>query len=260
MPTSRLHSVILDKVMEEASHTKSFSFREEFPVRPGQFIMVWIPGVEEVPMALSQLGPVKAITAKNVGSSTEALHKFKEGDRIGVRGPYGNSFDLSQEHYLVAAGGTGIASVIAASEALAEAGKKVVTVFGAKTKEDLILLERSRKYGEVFIATDDGSVGYHGVVSDLALKLMEDRRFDGVLACGPEKMLQTLEGICRQRDVEIQVSMERFMRCGIGLCGSCSLDHYLVCRDGPIFKGEQLVGLRDFGHYRRDRAGRRVPM
>ncbi|MFQ5837821.1 MAG: dihydroorotate dehydrogenase electron transfer subunit [Thermoplasmata archaeon] len=260
MPTSRLRVVSLDRVEEEASHTKTFYFRADFDAKPGQFIMVWIPGVDEVPMALSQLGPIKAVTVRNVGVSTEALHGLKEGDAIGFRGPMGNSFDLSRERYLLAAGGTGLASLITAGESLAEAGKKVVTVAGARTKDDLILLARARKCGEIFIATDDGSMGYHGFVPDLVLNLLEERRFDGVLSCGPEKMLQAMVEICHKQEKELQVSMERFMRCGIGLCGSCALDGYLVCLDGPIFRGEQLVGLRDFGAYRRDRAGRRVPI
>ncbi len=260
MPTNRLRVVSLEKVVVEAPHTKSFCFQADLKVNPGQFIMVWIPGVEEVPMALSRIGPVKAITVRNVGNSTEALHRLGEGSRIGFRGPYGNFFDLTREHHLLAAGGTGMASVITAGEALAEAGKKVVTVAGAKTKDELILLERARRCGELFIATDDGSAGYHGHVPDLVSKVLEERRFDGVIACGPEKMLHTLAKVCRQKEVRLQASLERFMRCGIGLCGSCAMDGHFICLDGPIFRGEQLVGLKDFGSYRRDRAGRRVPI
>jgi dihydroorotate dehydrogenase electron transfer subunit len=260
LPTSRLLIVTLERVRQEAPHTKTFYFRADLDAEPGQFVMVWIPGVDEVPMALSKLGPVKAITVRNVGSSTEALHALREEDRIGVRGPFGNSFDLSEESYLLAAGGTGLASVITAAETLSEAGKKVVTVVGARTKDDLILLDRARKCGEIFIATDDGSMGYHGFVPDLVAQLLEERRFDGVLACGPEPMLQAMVEVCRKRSIDLQVSMERFMRCGIGLCGSCALDGYLVCVDGPVFRGEQLAGLMDFGAYRRDRTGRRVPI
>jgi dihydroorotate dehydrogenase electron transfer subunit len=260
LPTSRLQVVPLERVHEEAPHTKTFYFRAAFDARPGQFIMVWIPGIDEIPMALSRLGPLKAITVRNVGSSTEALHRLEAGSVIGVRGPFGNFFDLSEDRYLLAAGGTGLASILTAGEALAEAGKKVVSVVGAKMKDDLILLDRARKCGEIFIATDDGSMGYHGQVPDLVLNLLEERRFDGVLACGPERMLHAMVDVCRKREIELQVSMERFMRCGIGLCGSCALDGYLVCVDGPIFTGAQLAGLMDFGAYRRDRSGRRVPV
>ncbi len=260
MPTSRLRIVSIERVIAEASHTKSFCFRVDSKSRSGQFVMIWIPGVGEVPMTLSRIGPIKAVTAKNAGGPARILYKLEEGDKIGVRGPSGTHFDLSQERYLVAAGGAGIAAVVAACESLSESGKKVVTVFGAKTKGDLILLDRVQKCGEVLVATDDGSMGYHGTVSDLARKLVEERRFDGVIAGGQEEMLRYLVQLCRKRDVEIQVSLERLMRCGMGICGSCTLDGYLVCADGPVFRGDQLADLKDFGEYRRDRAGRRVPL
>ncbi len=258
MPTSRLRIISLDEVVSEASRTKTFRYSDNSKARPGQFAMVWIPGVEEFPVSLSQVGPIKAFILRDAGQNVPK--RLQQGDKIGIRGPLGNGFDLSRDRYLVAAGGTGVVSIVAAAEAIAAAGKKVATVLGARTKEELILQDRVRRCGEALIATDDGSMGYHGSVSDLALKLMEERTFEGVLASGPEKMLRNLTEGCQEHDVEIQVSLERFMRCGMGLCGSCSLGSYLVCADGPVFTGEQLADVRDFGSYRRDRAGRRVPL
>lgn len=260
MPTSRMRVVQVERVEVEAPHTRTFYFPDEPRARPGQFVMVWLPGVDERPMALSQLGATKGVTVKDTSDFTHALFDLQEGGRLGLRGPLGTAYDLSGERYLLAAGGTGIASLVPAGEALAEAGKKAVTAFGAATKEDLILLDRVRKVGEVQVATDDGSAGYHGNVSDLVEKLLDERRFDGLLACGPEAMLHRLADVCREAGVPFQASLERFMRCGLGLCGSCSLDSYLVCVDGPIFRGDQLADLRDFGAYRRDKTGRRVPV
>ncbi len=250
--------VSVERVEVEAPHTQTFHFRDETRARPGQFVMVWLPGVDERPMALSRMGSTKAVTVKDTSEFTHALFGLQEGARLGIRGPLGTAYDLSGEHYLLAAGGTGIASLVPAGEALAKAGKDAVTAFGAATREDLILLDRVRMYGEVSLATDDGSMGYHGHISDLVEKLLHERRFDGVLACGPEAMLLKLAQACHEANVPLQASLERFMRCGLGLCGSCSLDSFLVCVDGPIFRGDQLAGLRDFGAYRRDKTGRRV--
>lgn len=258
MPTNRMRVVSMERVEVEAPHTQTFHFHDETRARPGQFVMLWVPGVDERPMALSKLGATKAVTVKDTSAFTRALFALQEGARLGLRGPLGRAYDLSGENYLLAAGGTGIASVLPAGEALAESGRDAVTVFGAATREDLILLDRVRKCGEVTLATDDGSMGYHGSVSDLVEKLVEERRFSGVLACGPEAMLLRLAEICREANVPFQASLERFMRCGLGLCGSCSLDNLLVCVDGPVFRGDQLAGLRDFGAYRRDLTGRRV--
>lgn len=260
MPTGRLRVVSLEKVEVEARDVKSFYFQDDVQVRPGQFYMVWIPGVDEVPMAVSLIGPLKGITVKRLGPSTTSLHKLKAGNRIGLRGPFGNVFDLEKEDYLLVAGGVGVASMITAGETLAAEGKHVVTAFGAKTRKELVLLDRVRMCGEAIVATEDGTEGLTGTASELVLQLTDKRRFDGVVACGPEKMLFAIATLCKEKGIDIQLSLERFMRCGIGLCGSCAMDGHLICVDGPVFRGDQLEGLRDFGEFRRDRAGRRVPI
>jgi dihydroorotate dehydrogenase electron transfer subunit len=153
-----------------------------------------------------------------------------------------------------------MASMIAAIEAFAQQGAKVVTAVGAKTADELLFVERANACGEVHIATDDGSRGSQGFVPPLADKLLERLSFDQVLTCGPEKMMKAVVDVAAKRDVPVQASLERYMKCGIGICDACALDDKLVCADGPVFTGEELLASEEFGRWRRAKDGRRVPV
>ncbi len=256
----RLEIVPLVEVVREVHHTSTFRFRTSFDAEPGQFVMVWIPGRDEVPMALSYLGDLKGITVRAYGEATKALMGFEPGALIGVRGPYGNTFRFEGKRVLCVAGGVGIASLIAAIEAFRGAGAEVSTVLAARTADELVFEERAEAAGEVHVATDDGSRGFRGFAPALAKKVMEQHTFDMVATCGPELMMRAVVEHCRQKRVPCQASLERFMKCGIGICDACVLDDRLVCRDGPVFTGEQLAKSRDFGRFRRDESGRRIPL
>jgi dihydroorotate dehydrogenase electron transfer subunit len=253
--------VEVEEVLREASHTKTYRFRAPFVAEPAQFVMVWVPGVDEVPMALSYLGSPMGVTVQDMGDSTTAMHaRVKKGNRIGVRGPFGNTFDLDGQRFLLVCGGTGTASIITVAEALKDQGKAVTTLIGARTKEQFIFVDRARKYGEVRISTDDGSEGFHGQAPILAKELMDRGSYDRVITCGPEKMMKKVVELAVARKIPVQVSMERYMKCGVGICDACALDGLLVCTDGPIFDGERLLAVADFGRWRRDQCGRRVPL
>ena len=255
---SKIQVVPLVEVVHETKDTMSFRFRADFGGTPGQFVMVWIPRFDELPMALSYLGPVKGITVRDYGNATHELMAFQPGDRIGVRGPYGNAFRLQGEKVLCVAGGSGMASVIAAVESFAQQGAHVVTAIGARTADELLFVDRASASGEVHVATDDGSRGFHGFVPDLAEKLMSKHSFDQILTCGPEKMMKIVLDLGRARNIAVQAAVERYMKCGIGICDACALDDRLVCLDGPIFDGDYLSASSDFGKWRRAKDGRRV--
>ena len=248
----RIQVVPLLEIVRETPTTMTYRFRADLGGQPGQFLMVWIPRYDELPMALSYLGAVKGITVRDYGDATHALAAFTAGDRIGVRGPYGNVFRLEGKSVLAVGGGSGMASMIAAIEAFSQQGARVVTAAGAKNAEELLFVERANAAGEVHIATDDGSRGFHGFVPALADKLLARDRFEQVI-------MYAVVDLARQRAVPIQASLERYMKCGIGICDACSLDDKLVCVDGSIFTGEQLAGSEDFGNFRRDKSGRRIP-
>ena len=246
------------EVVEENSLVKTFRFRDDVPAEPGQFYMVWVPGVDEMPMSISYPGEIKGITVHRIGKGTEALHSMKEGDVIGIRGPYGRPYSLEGKKILMVAGGTAVASLAPLAENAVENGMDVVFALGARDKEKLVFVERLKGTVDLHIATDDGSMGYHGFVTNLAKELMEKERFDMVYACGPEIMLYHFFRTTQEMGVKVQFSLERYMKCGIGLCGSCAVGPYLVCRDGPIFTEREIIQMPEFGSYMRDASGRKV--
>ncbi|MFP4170821.1 MAG: dihydroorotate dehydrogenase electron transfer subunit [Methanomassiliicoccales archaeon] len=247
--------VELQEVFPEARGMITLRFRLDEVARPGQFVMVWIPGVDEIPMSLSYLGARKGITVKSIGEASGALSSLREGDRMGIRGPYGNGFRMGQESTLCVAGGTGAATILPAVEAL----NHVDAALGALTSSELLFEERARASArKVMMSTDDGSRGYHGTVVDMVSD--EVGEYDMVLGCGPEPMLSALLDLCNGAGVDCQLSLERYMKCGIGLCGSCALDGQRVCADGPVFTGGELSHMEEFGRSRRDTAGRRRPL
>jgi len=234
---------------------------------PGQYAMIWVPGAGEVPMSLSVIGPTErsAITVRSRGEATDALLALNSGEQIGVRGPYGKGYSLSQGKALLIGGGTGVASLAPLAEKLVESGSDAVFVLGAERGEEVLFANRlSRLEGKRFrllVTTEDGSVGIEGRARDPARRLIEKEQFDMVYTCGPELMMREVFNITEERGLELQASLERIIKCGVGLCGHCSIGPYLVCKDGPVFTSDQLREVADeFGVFTRDHAGKIVPL
>ncbi len=248
-------TVRIEQVIEEAYDTKTFVFEWDADVKPGQFVMLWIPGIDEIPMSVSGIdGKKKSVTVKNIGPATDAVHKLVPGDRMGLRGPYGNGFDLSSENILIIGGGVGTAAVM---PAVVQTGADVI--IAARSERDVILTERAENASEnVWIATDDGSVGFHGNAVQLMREKLALKKYDCVIACGPEIMLYFTYKACEELGVKCQLSLERYMKCGAGVCGCCAMDDMRICRDGPVFNNEQIALLSEFGKSKRDPCGRTV--
>ena len=239
----------------EAKDIKTFRFRYNKKVSPGQFFMVWIPGIDEIPMSASYTDNLKGVTVERIGEATSALHNLKAGDKIGIRGPYGNGFSTPKGKTLFVAGGTGIIPIAS----LVEKIKRGVVVFGAKTKDNLIFLDRIwQKASKPYISTDDGSFGWHGFASDLAKKVLGKEKFSQIITCGPEKMMKKILSLGLEYKIPVQASLERYMKCGIGICDSCAINGYHVCKDGPVFDDKILRKMKDFGRFKRDCCGRRA--
>jgi len=245
---------IINVVGETPQH-KTFFFDAEINATPGQFLMVWVPGVDEVPMSLSYVGKEAGITVEKVGEATEALHRMKEGDKIGLRGPYGKGFKILGKKALFVAGGTGIAPMM---PLIKKYGGEKHVVLGAKTKELLLFTHELKKISNLHISTDDGSAGYKGFASKLAEEIMEKEGFDVVYTCGPELMMKKILDLCLEKGIKMQASLERYMKCGVGICDSCSINGYHVCKDGPVFDESTLAKIEDFGKWKRNEAGKKV--
>lgn len=247
------------KTIDETFYVKTIMFEYKGDITPGQFFMIWIPGIDEIPMSVSHIEKdVKGITFKKVGDATKALFELKEGDKIGVRGPYGNGFKIEGDRILLVAGGTGIAMIAPVAEEIFNKKISTTVILGAKNKNEIFFENRLKKSGlELFITTDDGSKGFKGLATDLAEDLIQKNKFDSVITCGPELMMKKLYKICS--DISFQASLERYMKCGIGLCGQCCVGKGLrVCKEGPVFDEKILKNIEDFGVFKRNAAGIKI--
>ncbi len=247
------------KTKKESSEIKTFTFQYPGKMVAGQFFMIWIPGVDEIPMGVSYIdGDVKSITFRRVGDATKALFNLKAGDKIGVRGPYGNGFKIKGKRILFVGGGTGIAMLAPAVEKAMSKNIPSDIILGVKNKNELFFEKQLKKCGaKVHVSTDDGSKGYKGLATDLALALLITEKFDSVITCGPEIMMKKLLDL--SDDITFQASLERYMKCGIGICGQCCLGKGLrVCEEGPVFDGKTLKKVEEFGVYKRDASGRKI--
>ncbi len=256
-------TVCIREIRDETRTVRTFVLDAEVSdAQPGQFVMLWLPGVDEKPMSIAWPAPL-TVTVARVGPFSTALYQRKVGDRLGWRGPYGRGFRLREDRpALLVGGGYGAVPLHFLATRAIERGIATHVAIGARTADELVYVERFRSLGiEVHLATDDGTAGFHGYVTDLANQLTNQPTNQPTLyACGPEPMLVALHRLCRQRGLPGQLSLERYMKCGFGVCGQCALDGLLVCQDGPVFDVEQLDGLRDFGHAHRSAAGRRLPI
>ncbi len=250
------------EVVPETPTTVTLTFPYPPPSEPGQFVMVWLPGQDELPMSLSQTeGPVKGVTIKAMGETTRNVLTLSPGTRIGIRGPYGRPFDLSPRRVLVVGGGSGTAVLAPAAEAAHRRGSTVTVALGATRAEELLFYRRlsSMEGGQVHVATDDGSAGEHGFVTVVADRLLDTGDYDALWTCGPERMMEKLRASARARAVPFFASVERQMKCSLGLCDACAFGPFHVCTDGPVFSGAQLEEVFDFGRFKRDASGSRVP-
>ena len=165
---------------------------------------------------------------------------------------------------MIVGGGIGMAPLAPLAENLARLHTKITFLIGATTRDELLFLDRMRqglsKIGaRIIIATEDGSYGLKGLVTNPAEKTLARQGFNMIYTCGPEKMMQKLFQLAVRYEIPLQASLERYIRCGIGICGSCCLGKYRVCKDGPVFSNKQLNEVKEeFGLFKRDAYGRRT--
>ena len=237
--------------------------------QPGQFFMLWAPGVGEVPISLGGLGPDGVLdeSVRVVGAVSRALAEAPEGAVVGVRGPYGRPWDLDATRgrdVVAVAGGMGLVPLRPAILALLDrldagagagrAARRLSIVVGARTPADLLDQDElvawaERPDVEVLLTVDRADRSWHGhvgVVTEVLDLLDTEPASATALVCGPEIMMrftaQALEAMGMPR-AAIQLSLERNMKCAIGHCGHCQLGGAFVCLDGPVVTADRALPL-----------------
>lgn len=255
--------VAIEKVIDETPTVRTLVFSDDVMpnVLPGQFAMVWIPGVNELPMSvmISKESGKAAFTVRKHGPSSTGLFNIPVGGQIGIRGPYGNSFDVKEGKLLLVGGGTGLVPMMRLLT-FVKSTDDVTVLMGAKSKDEVFFENLANDLltnnpHRVIVSTDDGSYGEKGFVTDLVEKLVSETHFDAVYVCGPEIMMYKTVQSAHSRNIFVQASLERMMKCGVGICGSCCVGEDLVCRDGTVFDGDHLSKNMEFGHLHRNKAG-----
>jgi NAD(P)H-flavin reductase len=258
-------------ILKETPDTFTFTLAREANGRapnsarflPGQFSMLWVYGVGELPISISGDPAVHdqlIYTVRSVGKATQALVGREVGDAIGVRGPFGNSWPLEAargQDVIVVAGGIGLAPlrpVIYRILQNRDEYRRLVVLYGARSPRDLLFRQELAAWPrhrdtQVLVTVDYGGLswrGHVGVVTTLFKYARLEPRHCLAMVCGPEIMMRfvtrelEMQGV--RRDA-IYLSMERNMKCGVGLCGHCQWGPHFICEDGPIFAYEQIRTL-----------------
>ena len=255
--------VEIKEIVEETPTIKTFKFDWDFEdygkPNPGEFVMVW-NFKNEKPMSIAQINDNElAITVKNIGEFTSQLHDLKIGDVIGVRGSYGNGFDNSFEgkNIIAIGGGVGMAPINAIASYLVK-DNNVSVISAAQTKDELLYGDSLEKIGvDISYCTDDGSFGFEGFATDCLSDLLKNESFDYAFVCGPEIMMKGIFDILEDAKMPAQYSLERYMKCALGVCGQCCVDGegWRICVEGPVFENDKIYRITEFGKYRRDASG-----
>lgn len=217
-------------------------------VKSGQFLHILCGGDAYLrrPISICDAGEGEIrFIFETRGKGTEALSKHQVGDKLDILGPLGNGFDVHQEDQdtiLLMGGGIGIFPLLNLAKQLK--GKATV-LLGFRNKEAVMMEEEFRQVSkEVLIATDDGSYGHHGFVTDMMQEILASGSVSRVYTCGPTPMMKKIAEMAAEKDVPCQVSLEERMGCGVGACVTCTCKvngaNKRVCKDGPVFDAKEV--------------------
>jgi len=260
----------IKEIISETNTIKTFIFdwemkREKIP-SPGQFVMIWsFTGEQgEKPMSISIIDKKNneiGISVKKVGGFTEKLHDLSIGDKLGIRGPYGNSFnidDIENKKIIAIGGGVGMAPIACFTSYGKEKKADIDLVCASVTKDELLFWEKLGGEGaNIFTCTDDGTCGFEGFATHRTIDLLKSNSYDMAVVCGPELMMKGIFDLLEEHEIPGQYSMERYMKCAMGICGQCCVDNtgWRICVEGPVFSNKELKQIEEFGKYHRDASG-----
>lgn len=255
------------KIDDENENVKTFHIQGNLKAEPGQFVMLWLPGIDQKPFSISGCSDNEfALTIFKRGPLTEKLFTLGIGDKVGITGPFGTSFSLKPNtNYYMVAGGYGAAPLFFLSQKLQPLNSHIDFFLGARSDKHLLFLDKIKSLQNItlHLATDDGSVGEKGFVTEqLENKLISAENKTDILVCtcGPELMEKRVLDLSNKYDVDAQISIERYMKCGIGVCGQCCVDPIglCMCTNGPVVGKFIANQITEFGKYHRDKSGAKI--
>ena len=230
--------------------------------QPGQFVEISMPGIGEAPISISSSPSRKdtfEMVVRNVGNVSNAMHQLVKGDKVGIRGPFGKGFpvdDFKGNNLLFICGGIGLVPVRSAIQYVLDNRsdyKSVHILFGAKSPSDRLFVDELAEWKEdnrvdCFMETvdtgDESWSGNVGLITTCIPKVELETGNSKVIICGPPVMykfvLIELEKLGYSHD-DIFVSLERRMKCGVGLCGHCQINGLYACQDGPVFRYSDIA-------------------
>jgi len=258
--TFQIHKVIKETYDTYTIELSGQDCKSNFIFKPGQFNMIYVFGIGEVPISISSSSENTshiAHTTRSIGAVTNAINALRAGDTVGIRGPFGSNWPLEKaigKDVIIVAGGIGLAPLRPAIYHLLsnrEKYRKVTILYGTRTPLDILYTNELEKWKsmDVYITvdrTDDKWRGNIGVVTTLIPQAAFDPKNTLAMICGPEIMMRfTIQALQSKgiSDTDIYISMERNMKCAIGFCGHCQFGPAFICKDGPVFCFEQIKGL-----------------
>lgn len=247
-------------IREENSSLRTFTLNTQLHAEPGQFLMLTIFSQGEKPFSILDVDKDSLqMTIKNIGPFTSRLFEMKVGDLVSIRGPYGQAFQRRSGKILMVGGGYATPPLRFLAKRLQQDGvNRLVNINGARTSDDLLYVDDFEVLcHESHIATDDGSLGLQGTSVDLMSQILERESFDQIYISGPEKMMKAAVAVAKQYKTPYEVNLERYMKCGVGICGSCVMDPtgLILCIEGPIIDNKTLDSIEDFGVAHRGKTG-----
>lgn len=225
------------------------------PIKAGQFVEVEVRDCNDVmlrrPISIHDFDNDKntiSLLIQMVGKGTRKLSSLKVGEKVNIIYPLGNGFGVEGSHPLLVGGGAGIAPLLGLAKGYRDKGVTPTILLGGRTESLIAAREAFDGLGIIGFATEDGSLGERGLVTQHSL-FNTQAFYDHIATCGPTPMMKAVAKIAHERSIPCEVSLENMMACGVGACLCCVTDtdegHKCVCKDGPVFDSKKVVSMNE---------------
>lgn len=243
-------TIVEKKTYNDTYFSMKLRHPETLPsIAAGQFVEVEVPGNKHVmlrrPISIHDVDTTEntlTLLVQVVGKGTRTLSMLNEGDKLNLVYPLGHGFSIEGGKVLLVGGGAGIAPLLHLSKCFKAKGIQPTILLGGRTKTLIPIQKEFEPYGNVYFATEDGSLGEKGFVTQ---HTMFSTNYDHIYTCGPTPMMKAVARFAMQNNIECEVSLENMMACGIGACLCCVVDsdegHKCVCKEGPVFNVKRLT-------------------